>query len=1265
MAQHLSIRVPWHDSGWNGFVCRNPDRNQACRVLRNIALACADADKPQCISCAGAKIAYGGEFVPPCLTESGMFMSPHEMFAVRKHPYTYDTRYRHIDETKVVIKPYSFMATPFKWTLKDDAEDSPNGLFYTQYDPEIEIDVGSGNWVSNGRNQKRIFEYFYQNVKPNESIAVAYAKSVPFIESSGRIVIGIGFVDSVGELLEYGYSRPPTGSMMTSFLWERNIGHSIRQDRGNGFLFPFAEIQAHLADNPMQNPDELIVIAPEEYRNEFSYAAEHLSHDALIQTLNKTIQVLRKYQEIRLPYGGGASWDECIGWCEARLREAWADRGAYPGLGAVLSALGVPYGFDVAIALKAKYDDNELWGKITEGLGDLAKLLPIKQKGIAIKLTKTKWADISDEIGERQDYLQLLSRIALTLPQTMLLLDDAWRSDRSLKYADRLTDIHSRDLSAEIVANPYILYEKTYRLEQQLQIGIAQIDIAMFPPEYVSSRFFQSDDGNRVSEPDDRRRLRAIIVSVLEREAVNGSSLMLAGDVVNAVGKFRSDIPGIEPDIRLRTIIRLNDYFSPLFTKVDVKIAGDGNEERDDVALQLVRLQEVDSVIRRFIDGRMDKTISIDANWDELLEKALREEKKSEKEREQAAHDEKVTAIRKMAQSRISVLTGGAGTGKTTTLVALCLNENIQRGGILVLAPTGKARVVLSGKLHRQNIEHKADTLFRYLKRTNHCDGRTWSYYLSGKNDAGVPETVIVDEGSMLTEEMLGAFSEAVSNARRVIFVGDPNQLPPIGTGKPFYELVQRMKLQEGQPHYANLLVSNRQKPDDDLAIRLDVELSKIFTEDLASQVSDDLFEGIAADKDNIEFIQCDDIDSLPQTIIKTLEKAAQIKDVDSFDFSLGGTVNNGWMNFNDAKSIENWQILSPYRNREIMGTQAINSTIQQTYRLSESESNYSRRRTYTPLGIDGILFGEKVMNLKNDERTTWGMYSPQGLPMDACQKYIANGEIGIVTGFRKLGKSDTHVVQFSTQDGYAYNFNSGVTEADSVLELAYALTVHKAQGSGFRVTVFVLMEPERGLSPLVTREMLYTALTRQSDKVFIIYNKQPSEIKKYGNAELSDLAHRKTNLFGQAILREVRSGWYDSNLIHTTVDGTRVRSKSEIIVYNMLADAGYKPVYEKILMFDDGSRVLPDFTIETDAGTIYWEHLGMLGDYNYRKDWERKQKLYADNGITEENGKLITSRDELSGAIDTQKIEQLISGRLSPERLADEDPQFLPQIFR
>ena len=171
---------------------------------------------------------------------------------------------------------------------------------------------------------------------------------------------------------------------------------------------------------------------------------------------------------------------------------------------------------------------------------------------------------------------------------------------------------------------------------------------------------------------------------------------------------------------------------------------------------------------------------------------------------------------------------------------------------------------------------------------------------------------------------------------------------------------------------------------------------------------------------------------------------------------------------------------------------------------------------------------------------------------------------------------------------------------------------------------------------------MLYTALTRQSEKVFIIYNKEPSEIRKYSGVELSDLAHRKTNLFGNTVLRQVKDGWFDSKHIFITEDGTKVLSKSEVIVYNMMFEAGLNPIYERELRLGD-IIVHPDFTIETTTGDIFWEHLGMLGDYGYRKDWERKKNLYSEHGISIENGNLILSQDELNGSIDSTKIKSQI----------------------
>jgi hypothetical protein len=143
MVQHLSIRVPWHDNGWNGYVCKNPAHNHACRALKNIAIQKDDQVEQNCANC---KIAQDGKCTPLCIMESGIFMSEHEVYSTKKHPYAAYPLYKHIRETLIRIEPYSFVGIPYKWMIKNDTSgNSPNNSYFTQFDNKLEIDVGNGN----------------------------------------------------------------------------------------------------------------------------------------------------------------------------------------------------------------------------------------------------------------------------------------------------------------------------------------------------------------------------------------------------------------------------------------------------------------------------------------------------------------------------------------------------------------------------------------------------------------------------------------------------------------------------------------------------------------------------------------------------------------------------------------------------------------------------------------------------------------------------------------------------------------------------------------------------------------------------------------------------------------------------------------------------------------------------------------------------------------------------------------------------------------
>ncbi len=266
---------------------------------------------------------------------------------------------------------------------------------------------------------------------------------------------------------------------------------------------------------------------------------------------------------------------------------------------------------------------------------------------------------------------------------------------------------------------------------------------------------------------------------------------------------------------------------------------------------------------------------------------------------------------------------------------------------------------------------------------------------------------------------------------------------------------------------------------------------------------------------------------------------------------------------------------------------------------------------------------------------------------------YIANGEIGMAIGFFwKRGLPDLRYkleVEFSSQPGHKYDFTARDfrEEGNPVLELAYALTVHKSQGSEFGTVVLVLPSPCR----LLSRELLYTALTRQKNRIIILHQGPRSELRKYSSDDHSETARRLTNLFLAPSPIQIDGRFYEEYLIHRTSRGEMVRSKSEVIIADHLANKGVEYGYEQPLTID-GVTKYPDFTVEdAESGeTFYWEHCGMLQVPSYRRRWEEKLSWYKANGIAPQeegggpNGALITTRDEPNGSIDSAKISKLIS---------------------
>jgi ATP-dependent exoDNAse (exonuclease V) alpha subunit len=194
------------------------------------------------------------------------------------------------------------------------------------------------------------------------------------------------------------------------------------------------------------------------------------------------------------------------------------------------------------------------------------------------------------------------------------------------------------------------------------------------------------------------------------------------------------------------------------------------------------------------------------------------------------------------------------------------------------------------------------------------------------------------------------------------------------------------------------------------------------------------------------------------------------------------------------------------------------------------------------PRGEQQIIYGDKVINNRN-----WAVPKNRIYPKTGERGYLANGEIGMVVGHRRMRarnwEPENLEIEFSTQQGTVFTFYKSdfSDEKESGLELAYALTVHKAQGSEFEVVFLVLPR-----SPLmITRELLYTALTRQKQKVVILHQGSATDLQRLSSERYSATATRLTNLFGPPRPVAVGGAFLEERLIHRTTRGDAVRSKS------------------------------------------------------------------------------------------------------------------------
>lgn len=1169
MATHLSARLVWHDNAWDGCVCQNPKANTSCIVHQHIRENRKD-DEEQ--AAAGMPLQQLTMKLPPCSRDSGAFASrPYRV--VHSDPL----EFRRLAPVTEDVPPYSCCPSPYRWMREENFRDvcEAENLHIRQPDEEKE-----GGWVMEPDRQRDLLAAFWGKLEPKKSLVFFYCKDGhPFETAAARVLVGVGRVSEVGPQVYFG----TTPTQPESFpVWSRRI---TQDAPSQGVRLPYQEyLRASL---PVEH---IVCPVPNAALPDFSFVGEHVTDDSALTVIEHLIQSV---QRVRSDAKIAGDWDGRLAWLNDVLAELWQGRGPFPGIGSVLQFLGCQTGtsFQRSVLAPLAKKREDPW-KFVRAILDGKAAIPTGPHAGELKKAHEKWK----KLPGRHQLLSTLARFELTPAQVQRVADPTARAEAGISATE-----------AQLVENPYVMCELDQGTDESDPIGLETIDHGMIPDGdaaiFVDER----------TEPDDPRRVRAVAGAVLKEAAAAGDTLLPLDEMFTRVREKFHDRRECRPDVEVfRSDLAFHEQrlWSTLDTEVPL-VALRSLQELEAGAAALVRQRA------GRVTGKGSK-----ADWLAALKHRFSE---PTSDRERAAFIEKQEALETLFTQKLSVLTGGAGTGKTSVLqVFLSELERVEgKQPLLLLAPTGKARVRLATKTERN-----AMTIHQFLLKQDWILPSTFALKHSGGTQFAAT-TVVIDECSMIPADLFGTLIKALDPGplKRLILVGDPNQLPPIGPGRPFVDTIDWLK-KEHPDCLARLMTCMRVDEAGEVGSHSSVALSLAdgYRSDSVHPADDEILSEIAQSESmgDLECLFWKDPADLMVTLRGRLTSLLGIaaKDYQSFNQSLGIAGDDS-----DYTRSEAWQILCPTR-ADLHGTEQLNRVMQSEYRGGILTKSRTRSGKFPrPFGDREIVWCDKVIQVRNRRNKAW----PQSA---SALNYIANGEIGVVCTANRGQSGDSITVAFSTQPDVSYRYWRNQVNED--LELAYALTVHKAQGSDFDIVFLIIPQSATTLS----RELIYTGLTRFRKRLVLLVERDLGPLISLRNPAASDTDQRNTHMFRLSLRPDGVGVFHAEGLIHRTRRGIPVRSKSEVIVADTLDRLGISYEYEKPLVPVSKPRDfrLPDFTVSYQGDVFYWEHLGMLNVPAYLESWERKLEWYKTNGFIDQ---LITSEDAADGGIDAAAIER------------------------
>jgi exodeoxyribonuclease V alpha subunit len=394
-----------------------------------------------------------------------------------------------------------------------------------------------------------------------------------------------------------------------------------------------------------------------------------------------------------------------------------------------------------------------------------------------------------------------------------------------------------------------------------------------------------------------------------------------------------------------------------------------------------------------------------------------------EKETEQCLDEMQVKAIKEAAGHGLFLLTGGPGTGKTTTINAIIRYFKKDGLEIRLAAPTGRAAKRMS-----EMTGEEASTIHRMLE----VSGGLSSAEGYGRNEENPidADAIIIDEMSMVDISLMYALLKAITIGTRLILVGDTNQLPSVGAGNVFKDLIE-----SGAYPTVRLTKIFRQAQESDIILN-------------AHKINEGEKVSLDNKSKDFFFLKRYDANKIINVVLQLVyQKLPKYTDADPMEI----------------------QVLTPTR-KGLLGVDNLNRVLQMYLNPKDPKK---REKTY---GDTLFREGDKVMQVKNNYQQEWEVLGKYGIPIEKGTG-IFNGDMGVIREINDFAGQMT--IEFDDRHTVEYSY-----KMLDELELAYAITIHKSQGSEYPAVVIPLLGGPR---MLLNRNLLYTAVTRAKKCVVLV----------------------------------------------------------------------------------------------------------------------------------------------------------------------------------